>query len=252
MTTPSGDDEDRRLARAAEAFVVAAAARARARDAEEPAEAQAKRDSESTGEDQVGVARADLFPVTRDDDAVDRRAARTNAHGPRPARASVPPASEGVARRRWAPIGEATPLPGRVLGPGEWAAAVRSEAARWHRFGRPAAFVTLGLSSRDPGEPPRDDPEAAERYAIPLGETLRRRARASDPVVRLDARCFAVMLLHADARGAASFATRISAACEPWVRAVPGDLAMDIAWAVPGRGDRFEDVAAGLLSDASD
>ncbi len=219
MTTPSGDDEDRRLARAAEAFVVAAAARARARDAEEPAEAQAKRDSESTGEDQVG---------------------------------SVPPACDGVARRRWAPIGEATPLPGRVLGHGEWAAAVRSEAARWHRFGRPAAFVTLGLSSRDPGEPPRDDPEAAERYAIPLGETLRRRARASDPVVRLDARRFAVMLLHADARGAASFATRISAACEPWVRAVPGDLAMDIAWAVPGRGDRFEDVAAGLLSDASD
>lgn len=144
--------------------------------------------------------------------------------------------------------------PAPILDGAAWNDVVRHEAARWQRHGGSVAVLAVRLARRrtpvypawprnEPDastDPLADDPQAPARYAVPLGDVLRHRARASDPVARVAADQFSVLLLEADEDGASAYAERIRAICEPWVMAVPGDLALRIGWAVPGPGGSIE------------
>jgi hypothetical protein len=140
--------------------------------------------------------------------------------------------------------------PAVILDREAWKDVVQREAARWQRHGGSVAVLAVRLARRrgaptaagQPGDEAAGsgDPQAAERYAVPLGDVLRHRARASDPVARVASDQFSVLLLEADEAGASAYAERIRSICEPWVTAVPGDLALRIGWAVPGLGGSIQ------------
>ncbi len=249
-------DDDDRLARAAEAFVSEASERARSFD-EADTESALPRSAVAT----IDPTEPSEAPARSN--AWDRRQSRTRTTTAPVAGSSFAAATEGIADRRGLPgaddPGSTRAIP--ILSKREWEATIRHEAARWHRHGRSLAMVAVRIApaseSVAAAQPPtrastgRSDPRAAERYSVPLGDTLRRRARSSDRVARLAPDAFSVMLLETGEAGAAAYAERIRSSCEPWIRAVPGDLSLRIGLAVPRLGDSIEGAADDSFSQVA-
>ena len=234
-------DDDDQLKRAAEAFL--AGARERERASEMPT-ASPERPVSAGGADPVGIE-------------------ATGGDGePAPIGVGIGDAGRGGDRRERRHRAVPGTAPAAILDGAAWDDVVRHEAARWQRHGGSVAVLAVRLARRrttvsptwgrnEPAataDPLSDDPQAPARYAVPLGDVLRHRARASDPVARVAEDQFSVLLLEADEDGASAYAERIRAICEPWVTAVPGDLALRIAWAVPALGGSVEVAAEHALA----
>ncbi len=241
-------NDDDRLARAAEAFVTEASARARSSDGMDT-KSVAPRSAAATAD------ATEPRKATAPSRAWDRRQSGAPTTEAPVAGSSFAPATEGFVDRRGLPgaddPGSTRAIP--ILSKREWDDTIRHEAARWHRHGRSVAMLAVRIAPASeavaPVDPParastaRYDPQAAERYSVPLGDALRRRARSSDRVARLAPDAFSVMLLETGEAGAAAYAERIRSSCEPWIRAVPGDLSLRIGLAVPRLGDSIEGAA---------
>ena len=119
----------------------------------------------------------------------------------------------------------------------DWATALRHEAARHARYGRPASVLLLGLSGRPP------DP-VVERHALAIGDVIRAEARETDRAVRTGPLTFMVLLPETGGRAAHSFATRLERAylLAPDRRADGVALTVEVATAP--RSGRLEDAVA--------
>jgi GGDEF domain-containing protein len=116
----------------------------------------------------------------------------------------------------------------------DWATALRHEAARHARYGRPASILLLGLSGRPP-EP------AVERIARAIGDVIRSEARETDRAVRTGRLTFRLLLPETGGRAARSLAERLERAylSVPDGRADGVALAVEVATAP--RNGRLED-----------
>jgi GGDEF domain-containing protein len=116
----------------------------------------------------------------------------------------------------------------------DWATAVRYEAARHVRYGRPASILLLGLNGRPP-EP------AVERIARAIGDVIRTEARETDRAVRIGRLTFRLLLPETSGRAARSLAERLERAylAAPDGRADGLALAVEVATAP--RDGRLED-----------
>jgi GGDEF domain-containing protein len=131
----------------------------------------------------------------------------------------------------------------------EWEAAVRSESARLVRYHRPLAIVAVWLDWQEhdrSGGPP----EEGLRLLRPVGQTLRRQARASDRVARLGRDSFAIMLMETADLGAAVYSARVRDACRPWLAAVPAEVDLRLGWAIAGAGATMETAVLAAIAGA--
>jgi GGDEF domain-containing protein len=119
----------------------------------------------------------------------------------------------------------------------DWATALRYEAARHTRYGRPASVLLLGLSGRPP-EP------AVERIARTIGDVIRSEARETDRAVRTGRLAFRLLLPETGGRAARTLAERLERAylAAPDGRADGVALAVEVATAP--RNGRLEDALA--------
>ena len=116
----------------------------------------------------------------------------------------------------------------------DWATAVRYEAARHARYGRPASILLLGLI----GHPPEP---AVERLARAIGDVIRAEARETDRAVRTGRLTFRLLLPETGGRAARSVAERLERAylTAPDGRVQGVALAVEVATAP--RNGRLED-----------
>lgn len=167
-----------------------------------------------------------MLPEHHHDERGDQRTAghiEAFLDGPASRRRPRPPRAEGRERR---------PL---VLDTRQdWAAALRHEAARHARYGRPASVLLLGLS----GHPPEP---AVERIARAIGDVIRNEARETDRAVRTGRLTYRVLLPETGGRAARSLAERLERAylAAPDGRAEGVALSVEVATAP--RNGRLED-----------
>lgn len=179
-----------------------------------------------------------------------RLAGQTNqtsapATAPRARRAPAPTVTSPVpeaARRRRAPIAWDwdPPEPGspsRLVDRQQWTAIIRDEAERQDRYGRPAAVVIAELDGLD-GPP---GARMLDRLGPAFGRLLVSITRASDRVTRLSATRFGVLLLQADAEGAARFAARAILEAQGWLATSPWHPGLAVGWAGAASGDALRD-----------
>lgn len=109
----------------------------------------------------------------------------------------------------------------------DFGAALRREAARAERYGRPATVVAVEFALDTPtpiglaGQPARRSRgEQIDRLAGPIGYTLRREARDSDRVARVAPNRFHVLLPETTAAEALGYIERARRACEVWFAGV--------------------------------
>ena len=119
----------------------------------------------------------------------------------------------------------------------DWATALRYEAARHARYGRPASVLLLGLS----GHPPEP---AVERSARAIGDVIRSEARETDRAVRTGRLAFRLLLPETGGRAARSLAERLERAylSAPDGRVDSVALAVEVATAP--RNGSLEDALA--------
>jgi GGDEF domain-containing protein len=119
----------------------------------------------------------------------------------------------------------------------DWATALRHEAARHARYGRPASILLLGLSGRPP-EP------AVERIARAIGDVIRNEARETDRAVRTGRLTFRLLLPETGGRAARSMAERLERAylAAPDGRSDGAALTIEVATAA--RTGSLEDALA--------
>jgi GGDEF domain-containing protein len=119
----------------------------------------------------------------------------------------------------------------------DWVTALRHEAARHARYGRPASVLLLGLRGRPP-EP------AVERIARTIGDVIRAEARETDRAVRTGRLSFRLLLPETGGRAARSLAERLERAylAAPDGRADGVALTVEVASAP--RNGRLEDALA--------
>lgn len=161
-------------------------------------------------------------------------------------RRTPPPTVAGpvreAARRRQAPIAWDwdPPDPGspsRLVDRQQWATVIRDEAERQDRYGRPAAVVIAELDGLD-GPP---GARMLDRLGPAFGRLLVSITRASDRVTRLSATRFGVLLLQADAEGAARFAARAILEAQGWLATSPWHPELVVGWAGAASGDELRD-----------
>ena len=99
----------------------------------------------------------------------------------------------------------------------DFVAALRREAGRSERYGRPATIVGVefDLDGSIAGPGPGGD-RRIDRLAAPIGFTLRREARETDRVARVAPNRFHVLLPETESRDAAGYIERTRRACEVW------------------------------------
>lgn len=179
-----------------------------------------------------------------------RQAGQTTARAPEPGaprrRRSAPstvasPVPE-AARRRRAPIAWDwdPPEPGSLSGlvdRQQWTAVIRDEAERQDRYGRPAAVVIAELDWLDGPHGAR----TMDRLAPAFGRLLVSITRASDRVTRLSSARFGVLLLQADAEGAARFAARAILETQGWLATSAWHPDLVVGWAGASSGDELRD-----------
>lgn len=164
---------------------------------------------------------------------------------PRGRRAGPPTVASPVpeaARRRRAPIAWDPDLPepgspSRLVDRQQWTAIIRDEAERQDRYGRPAAVVIAELDGLD-GPP---GARMMDRLGPAFGRLLVSITRASDRVTRLSATRFGVLLLQADAEGAARFAARAILAAQGWLATSPWHPELVVGWAGASNADELRD-----------
>jgi hypothetical protein len=123
----------------------------------------------------------------------------------------------------------------------EFDAAVRREALRSERYGRPATVVAVEFDI-EPGRGVAADDRQVDRLAGPIGFTLRREARETDRIARVAPNRFHVLLPETASTDAAGYVERARQACEVWFAGA--SLAVSI---------RFESASSSprqLLTDA--
>lgn len=165
---------------------------------------------------------------------------------PRPRRAApttLPDPAPEAARRRRAPIAwdPDPPERGGPAGTGglvdrqRWTAVIQDEAERQDRYGRPAAVVIAELETLQGPHGVR----VMDRVAPAFGRLLLYITRASDRVTRLSTNKFGVLLLHADAEGAARFAARAILEAQVWLETSPWHPELVVGWAGATSGDEL-------------
>ena len=133
------------------------------------------------------------------------------------------------------------PLTGLLLPP-EWNRIVGDEAARIHRYGRPATVVLFELDGLEKLVAVLG-PEASDRILPALADVLSRHARAADHLARLGPGRFAVLLPETGEVEAVNYVERVRAACELWLESGAIAMRLAIGWAAPptdgGLADAF-------------
>jgi GGDEF domain-containing protein len=97
----------------------------------------------------------------------------------------------------------------------EFVAAVRREALRSERYGRPATVVAVEFDI-EPSPGVAADDRQVDRLAGPIGFTLRREARETDRIARVAPNRFHVLLPETASADAAGYVERARQACEVW------------------------------------
>jgi diguanylate cyclase (GGDEF)-like protein len=150
--------------------------------------------------------------------------------------------TEGVARpvdRGPDPAALADPVTG-LDGPAAWSHAVAQEANRSSRYGRPVAVVIAELDGITRLEE-RFGSAAADRLIPPVADVLRRSARSSDTIARLDRVRFGLLLPETDEIQAINLVERIRAGCDKWLAACAVAVRLSIGWASPPLGGDLGD-----------
>jgi diguanylate cyclase (GGDEF)-like protein len=114
--------------------------------------------------------------------------------------------------------------------PGAWTRWLDEEDARVQRFHRPATVVLVELAGLD-RLAERLGEEAAARLIPPIATTLRRDARATDHLARLDEARFAALLPETTEVQAIHYVERVRSACDVWLEAGAVSLRLSIGWA---------------------
>lgn len=145
-----------------------------------------------------------------------------------------------AARRRRAPIAWDwdPPQPGSLsslVDRQQWTAIIRDEAERQDRYGRPAAVVIAELDGLDGPHGAR----TMDRLAPAFGRLLVSMTRTSDRVTRLNSTRFGVLLLQADAEGAARFAARAILEAQAWLATSPWRPGLVVGWTAASSGDEL-------------
>jgi GGDEF domain-containing protein len=97
----------------------------------------------------------------------------------------------------------------------DFVAALRREADRSERYGRPATVLTVAFQIDLVTGTPADDRQI-DRLAGPIGFTLRREARETDRIARVAPNRFHVLLPETGSSDAAGYIERARKACEVW------------------------------------
>jgi GGDEF domain-containing protein len=97
----------------------------------------------------------------------------------------------------------------------DFAAALRREAGRSERYGRPATILAVEFDIESASGIPVDDRQV-DRLAGPIGFTLRREARETDRIARVAQNRFHVLLPETGPSDAAGYVDRARQACEIW------------------------------------
>jgi diguanylate cyclase (GGDEF)-like protein len=161
--------------------------------------------------------------------------ALTNGTAAATERASAPGAGDTPSLRT-------DPLTG-LLVIAEWNRLLVDEAARIHRYGRPATVVFIELEGLErltgvlgPG--------AADRILPALANVLARQARGSDHVARLGPGRFGVLLPETGEVAAVNYVERVRAACELWLESGAIAMRLAIGWAAPPPDGELADAFA--------
>jgi diguanylate cyclase (GGDEF)-like protein len=134
------------------------------------------------------------------------------------------------------------PLTGLLL-PAEWNRIVGDEAARIHRYGRPATVVLFELDGLDKLIAVLG-PEAGDRILPALTDVLSRHARAADHLARLGPGRFAVLLPETGEVEAVNYVERVREACELWLESGAIAMRLAIGWAAPPTDGGLADAVA--------
>jgi len=116
--------------------------------------------------------------------------------------------------------------------PLSWAMAITIEEARSGRYGRPVSVVIAELDGLERLSE-LFGADVADRLIPPVGDALRRSARAADRVARLSHARFGVLLVETDEVRAINYVERVRAACDGWLEASAISLRLSIGWASP-------------------
>lgn len=160
----------------------------------------------------------------------------------RPPRGSTSRPSPVALRRPWIPLAwDSDPPtsgpPAGFVDRQQWWAVIEHEAERQDRYGDPAAVVLAELAGFDP----RTGPRVIDRLVPSFVRLLASMTRASDRVTRLSSARFGILLIHADAEGAARFAARATLGTDGWLATSPWDLRLAVGWAAATSGDELRD-----------
>ena len=117
-----------------------------------------------------------------------------------------------------------------LASPSSWATWLDEEAARRARYDRPATIVLVELAGLD-RLADRVGSAAADRLIPPVATTIRRYARASDRLARLEATRFGVLLVETDEVRAINYVERIRSSCDVWLAAGGVSLRLAVGWA---------------------
>jgi diguanylate cyclase (GGDEF)-like protein len=124
-----------------------------------------------------------------------------------------------------------TGLDGRLA----WERLMRDETARLDRYGRPAAVVVAELDGLT-RLTERFGPEPEARILRAVGDALRKQARATDHVARVDEATFYVLLPEQDEITAINYVERVRAICDRWLESGAVSLRLSLGWASPTAG----------------
>lgn len=130
------------------------------------------------------------------------------------------------------------PISGFDLAP-TWTKWLAEEAARIHRYGRPATIVLVELPDLD-RLAEKLGPEAADRLIPPIATTMRRHARAADNLARLGRARFGALLTETDEILAINYIERVRSACDVWLESGAVALRLSIGWAEIGPNQPVE------------
>lgn len=139
-------------------------------------------------------------------------------------------------RRRHKPTGR-TRRPVELDTRPDWTAALRHEAARHARYGRPASVLLIELTGRPVSA-------AVDRIARVVADAIRAEARETDRAVRLGALSFRVLLPETGDRAARVVADRLDRAFDASADAqtLGADLTIEVA--CPTRHETLEEALA--------
>lgn len=140
-----------------------------------------------------------------------------------------PPLARSVEDEGWTDL--LTGLDSRTA----WERALREEAARFARYGRPVTVVYLELDGlRELVE--RVGHNEADRFVRAVADSMRRSARTADRLARVATGRFLALLPETDEVQAIHFIDRLRDACDPWLVAAPNPLRLFVGWANPAPG----------------